>query len=127
MAEEDIYGNKKRYERLVQRLDELAEPPSSPGLRGRRRYFCRNPVNLEYFRRLSRVFEARDTSYVRRNRMLHVLLFACSTTQKALEECGREDVDAMVAESHQRNRTAASKESFLRGLQPLSRIEPSDV
>ena len=27
MAEDDIYGNKRRYERYVSRLDELSNPP----------------------------------------------------------------------------------------------------
>lgn len=116
MAEEDIYGNKRKYERMVSSLDGLVEPPVQSKARGRRKYHCRNPRNIEYFRRLHLILESRDTSYIRRLRLLGALLFVTAATDKDLAECGREDVDSIVAKGHAVNHTAESKETFLKSM-----------
>lgn len=116
MAEEDIYKNKRNYQRIVGNFEQLVLPPPGLELRGKRRYYCRNPKNIEYFRRLHRLFESRDMSYVARKRYLHTLLFLTFVTKKDLSQCGRDDIDEMVARGHQVNRTTASKETLLRGI-----------
>jgi len=121
MAEEDIYGNKRRYERTMGDLDLLASPPARSPRRGQRRYYCQNRANLRHFEKLHMAFESRDTSYVRRNRVLHVLLFLSSHTDRDLATCGREDIDRLVAQGHKVNRAPASKEDFLKSVKYLWR------
>jgi len=119
MADEDIYGSKRRYERKMQNLEELTQPPPNPARRGQRRYYCRNPVNLKYFEALHRIFASRDTSYVRRNRVLDVLLFVVSSTDKDLATCERNDIDETIGLAHQVNRAPSSKEDFLKSVKFL--------
>ena len=116
MAEEDIYGNKRRYERMVANIDALALPVTSHGVRGRRKYHCKNPDNLQYFHRLHRIFESRDTSFTRRGRLLGILLFLTAATDKNLADCDREDVNEMVAKAHTVNHSSESKETFFKAM-----------
>ncbi len=70
MAEDDIYGNKGKYERFLERLPQLAEPVTANlEQRGKRRYYSKNPDNLGYFEVMHRTFEAEDNSYIRRLRV----------------------------------------------------------
>lgn len=69
MAEDDIYGNKRRYEDFVKNLDKLATKST------RRKYHCKNKANLKYFKKLIRSFEVNDTSYIRRLSLLHTMKF----------------------------------------------------
>ncbi len=116
MAEEDIYKNKRAYLRTIDTLDELLLEPSAPpqSARGRRKYFCRNRSNLAYFRALHQRFESRDTSYVRRNKVLQTLLFITHCTDKGLADCSRDDVDAFVGRAHAALRSPNSKRDFLK-------------
>ena len=60
MAEDDIYGNKERYERELAHLTELCQKPKK-----QRKYYCKNPENLVYFKQLITYFELKDLSYIR--------------------------------------------------------------
>jgi integrase len=75
MAEDDIYGNKSRYERFVKNLDKVLEKPKESKLIGRRKYYCKNKDNIKYFKKLMRSFEVDDLSYIRRLRLLYVMKF----------------------------------------------------
>lgn len=116
MAEEDIYGSKRRYERIAQNFDELLVPPEKSLQRGRRRYFCRNRENLGYFTELHRIFERLDLSYVARLRRLHVFLFATWASRIDLATCEREQIDEIVARAHKVNVAPRSKECFIKNL-----------
>ncbi len=90
MAEDDIYGNKKRYEKFVTSLDELTTLPKEKNKKGgTRKYYCKNPKNILYFKKLHKIFESRDTSYIRRFRVFRTLLMIAHATNKDFLECER--------------------------------------
>lgn len=100
MAEEDIYGNKRRYEFLVSRLDDLALPPDERKKTWKHmkygRYWVKNRENLKYFRRLIDMMEVDDLSYIRRRRNVEWMNIICHSTEKDLNDCDREDIDKIV-------------------------------
>ena len=51
MAEDDIYGSKKKYERFKINLDLFLVSPAE--LDRKKKYYCKNKVNLNYFKKLS--------------------------------------------------------------------------
>ena len=117
MAEEDIYGSKRKYLRFLGNLDGLLIPaPVTTAKRGRRLYHCRNRENLQCFRELHRIFESRDLSYIRRNRLFDTLRFVTFVTEKNLAECERRDIDEIAARGHKVNNSAQAKESFIKNL-----------
>lgn len=124
MAEEDIYGNKARYERFLARLDALAQPPgsASDGRRGVARYWCRNPENLACFRALAQSLAARDSSYARRHRIMQSLRLICDATTRSLRDCDRADVDAIMARAHERLRSPKSKETFIADIKHIFKL-----
>ena len=97
-------------------------PPAASSRRGMRRYYCRNPINLQYFPKLHRYFEAHDSSYIRRVRKLQVLLFVTTYIDKDLALSDRDDIDLVVAKGHSVNRTCSSKEDFLRSVKWLWKV-----
>jgi len=115
MEEDDIYGSKEKYEKFKTNLSTLCFEPSQVGRSEHncRKYYCQNPLNLQYFRRLFVHFEARDISYIRRNRLLQSMRFICHLTSKDLADCTRDDINHMVAAMHQVYRTPRSKQTFL--------------
>ena len=68
MAEDDIYGNKAKYELFRDNFEFWLSPKGrSKGKRGKeRKYICLNSKNFGYFRKLMTNFESRDISYIRR-------------------------------------------------------------
>ena len=119
MAEEDIYKNRKKYERFMGSLDQFLIP--APGLkgRGRRLYHCRNPQNIQYFKKLHRHFETRDLSYISRCRLFDTLRFITFVTEKDIAICGRNDIDEIVARSHKVNHSSNGKETFIKNLKRI--------
>ena len=97
MAENDIYNNKKKYEQFKANLDQLLEKPSK---NSKRKYFCRNPVNLQYFETLFLVFEAKDVSYIRRVRLLQTLKLITYATETDLACATRVDINRIVSLMH---------------------------
>jgi len=125
MAKDDIYGNKRRYERYIAELEELAEPAQlvKSGRRGHvRKYYCKNPRNLNYFLRLHDLFESRDTSFVRRLRLFCTLLFVVHMTELDLKELRRKDIDRILKGAHKVNKTIESKKTFVWNLKYLWKV-----
>lgn len=117
MAEDDIYGNKARYEGFIARLQSLTLDPQlrmRDGRGKRGKYRCRNPENLKHYRALHSIFQAKDTSYVRRTRLLQSLTFICDHTTKYLPELTREDINEIMASMHDAYKAPKSKETFIR-------------
>lgn len=59
MAEDDIYGNKERYEQFKASPDSMALPLGTVKYHGKRKYFCRNKADLRHF---SSLFEALEST-----------------------------------------------------------------
>ena len=102
MAENDIYNNQKKYERYKDKLKEFVLPPEKRT--GRRswqsKYYCKNPNNLKHFKRLFTILEARDLSYIRRNRITETLRFISHHTNRDLAACNRDEIDKIVSAMH---------------------------
>lgn len=113
MAEDDIYGNKARYERFVQNLDSLILPPENPTVRGSRRYWVKCKQNLRYFRKMDLLFRSRDLSFVRRLRVFRTLIIATHHIEKDLAKASRDDIDDLMGFMHSTYNSPKSKESFI--------------
>lgn len=119
MAEDDIYGSRSRYERFKSNLNALIRPPSD---RRMRRYYCRNPENLEYFRKLFIHFETRDISFIRRMRVLQSMKAISSSVTKNLADCTRDDIDQIMGIMHNKYNTPKSKETFIKDMKHIWKI-----
>src|SRR3989344_3788324 len=110
MAEDDIYGNKARYGQFVEFLDERIVSEEEWRTRKTRKHSYRiaNPANLAHFKRLAKVFEANDLSYIHRLRQFQHLLVAAHCCEKEFKDCTRDDVNEMVAFMHSRYASAKS-------------------
>lgn len=113
MAEDDIYGSKARYEKFKANLSSFL---SFSNNNRRRRYICKNPTNINYFKGLFTYFEARDLSYIRRLRVLQSMKFICSNTSKDLKECTRDDINEVMAQMHSAYNRPRSKETFIKDI-----------
>jgi integrase len=122
MAEDDIYGNKGRYERIVQNIESWLEKPSKHKGRGKRKYYIRCKDNLKYFYKLFNSFDRRDLSYARRNRVISVFLFMNSIPNKDLRDCTRDDINQMVTIMHTVNKTVSSKKDFIKDIKCVWRV-----
>jgi len=124
MAEDDIYGSKIKYERYKENLELFLVPPSErnhkKGNQGK--YYCKNPVNLEYFKTLFRHFEAKDLSYIRRVRMVQIMQLICYFVTKDLADCNRDDINQMMAKVHEIYRSPSSKETFISHLKVIFKV-----
>lgn len=90
MAENDIYDNKLRYERFVNNLNRLVEKPKN---NLKRKYYCKNKENLEYYNKLIRYFKVNDLSYIRRLSLLNRMKFLTHYI-----ECDLKDVNGIDRE-----------------------------
>lgn len=118
MAEDDIYGSKKKYEHIKENLSSLSVEPSQRrhGRGGAGKYYCKNPVNLEYFKKLFEHFEAKDISYIRRVRLIQSMRLICHLATKDLADCTRDDVNLIAGAMHTVYKTPKSKETFVRDI-----------
>lgn len=97
------------------------ERPKAPkGYKGK--YYCKHQGNLEYFRALHKIFEARDTSYIRRVRLFQVLRMISFLTEKNLRECDRDDINEMVAYSNSVQKSPKSKRDFIKNTKFLWKL-----
>lgn len=119
MAEDDIYGNKKRYENFVADFRNII---ANAGNDRRSKYACKHKPNLEYFVKLFNHFGARDLSFIRRLRIIQCVKFACHFFDKDFAECSRDDMDALMSAMHQVYNTPKSKETFIRELKLVWKI-----
>lgn len=94
MAQDDIYGNKGRYERFVNNLEDVLQKPQ--GSDRRKKYYCKNRANLKYFRLLIRRFEVDDLSYIRRLRLLYTLKFLTYHIAADLKDVNGNDRDNLI-------------------------------
>lgn len=117
MAEDDMYGNKAKYERIIANLESFVQKPSGTG-----KYCCKSPKNLKYFEQLIQHFEMQDLSFIRRLRVLQVLKLITSVVEKDLVECDRDDINKVVAFSHTTHLTAESKRDFIKDLKRIWRV-----
>ncbi|MBT4605321.1 site-specific integrase [archaeon] len=123
MAEEDIYKNKKRYERVMSEIDSwLIEPKNYKGMRGRRKYYIKNKVNLNYFYTLAKLLETKDLSYARRRRLQSVLLTTSYVLNINLKDATRDDINEVMAFMHTVYKTVISKQDFIKDLKCLWRM-----
>lgn len=115
MADNDIYNSKFKYERFLSNLNVFAEKPpeSSSGVKGRRKYYCKNRENLLYFRKLDTKFSAKDLSYPRRLRLFNTLKIITYISEKLLLDCNRDDIDEIVAFMHTVNKSIKTKQDFI--------------
>jgi len=117
MAEDDIYGNKARYAREIKGIEKLVTKPT-----GKRRYYCKNKVNLQYFYKLLDHFEMRDLSFIRRIRLMHILKICTHVANKDLQECDRPEINSIVAFSHKTHKTLISKKDFIKDIKCIWRV-----
>ncbi|MFH1409806.1 MAG: tyrosine-type recombinase/integrase [Nanoarchaeota archaeon] len=121
MADNDIYNSKPKYEYIRDHLDDYAKPPR-PGFEGKgrnRRFWIKNPANVQYIRKFlgtatwKGLFDARDTSYIRRLRLFRTMLMAGHFIQKDFKDAEREDVDQIVGFANDHNRSPKTKRDFI--------------
>jgi len=67
-------------------------------------------------------FEAKDLSYVRRNRLLGTMRLICFATERNLKDLDREDIDKIVIYMHTVYKSPKSKSDFIRDLKYLWKI-----
>ena len=118
MAEDDIYGSRRAYEKLVASIPTMADPI----LKGKQIYYCKNPKNLEYFKKLLVYFEVKDISYIRRGRVIKEMALITHATEKDLKECSRDEVNEVVAFMHTRYKAVESKKEFVKNIKVIWKI-----
>ena len=78
---------------------------------------------MSYFEKLFDVYEARDLSYVRRNRLNMTFRLILGATEKYLAEisknCDRDEVNKIVAFMHNNYKSPKSKSDFMRDIRYL--------
>lgn len=120
MTQNDIYNSKARYENFKANLKNFLEPPTADD--ARKAYYCKNAANLKYFNRLFEHFEARDSSYIRRLRLLMTMRLTCFATQKDLKTLDRRGVDEVIAYMNTRYDSPKTKSDFIRDIKYLWKI-----
>jgi integrase len=120
MAEDDIYGNKNKYESFKNNLNFLLV--RNQRKKGNRKYYCKNQNNLKYFRKLFTHFDAKDLSFIRRMRILQTMKFIVFSTTKDLAVCNRNDINKIMALMHNTYNSPASKETFIIDMKFLWKI-----
>jgi integrase len=115
MAEDDIYGSRKKYERFKENLNAFLQPPKEKE-KNRKKYYCKNEDNLQYFRQLFTCFAARDMSFIRRLRVLQTMRFIVNAMTKDLVECKRDDINQLMAFMHDTYNSPGSKQTFIKDL-----------
>ncbi len=119
MAENDIYNNKERYENFKKNLANITIEPRK---KSKGKYYCKNSRNIKHFEKLFNIFEAKDTSYVRRCRLLQTLKVVTYATEKELSECNREDTGKIIAFMHGNCKSPKSKQDFIRDIKYMWRM-----
>jgi len=113
MAENDIYDSKRKYENFLASLEDFLIEPQNSGLRGKRKYYCKNKENIAYFRILDEKFSARDLSYVRRLRLFSSLKLIVFSIEKNLKEATRDDIDQVMRYMHTVYKSVKTKKDFI--------------
>jgi integrase len=119
MVENDIYNNKQKYESFKRNLSKLTIKSDKLSPNKKQIFYCKNPANIEYYRKLCEYFETRDLSYIRRMRVIGSLKLITYATEIDLKECDRDDVNKIVTFMHTRYKSPKSKGDFIRDLKYL--------
>ena len=123
MADNDIYDNKKKYESFKQKLSQFVlKPEERTDTTKKGKYYCNNKDNLVYFEHLFKSFEAKDISYVRRNRLLGTMRLICYATDKNLKDLDREDINSIVTFMHSVYNSPKSKSDFVIDIKHMWKI-----
>lgn len=120
MPQNDIYNSEKKYSDFKDNIGDFLNPPKSGDYR--KKYYCQNKQNLTYFKRLFAYFEARDSSYIRRLRLLMSMKLICHVAKKDLKTFDRPEIDKIVAFMHTQYKSPKSKSDFLRDIKQLWKI-----
>ncbi|MEW5911315.1 MAG: tyrosine-type recombinase/integrase [Thermodesulfobacteriota bacterium] len=116
MAENDIYNSEKRYSEFKENLDELLKKPKASS---KRKYYCRNPANLKYYKKLFLLFETKDISYIRRMRLFQTLKLITYSTEHDLAGCQRPEINKIVSFMHSVYKSPKSKSDFIKDIRHL--------
>lgn len=124
MAENDIYNNEGKYLNFKQNLAIFSQKPSERAYKDkfRSKYYCKNKANLNHFKALFKRFEAKDLSYIRRNRLLGSMKLICHASEKNLKDLKREDIDQIVAFMHTAYKSPKSKSDFIKDIKYLWKL-----
>jgi len=97
MAQEDIYGNKLAYEKFINKYIIQKEILKKPKIKdNKRKYYCKFPDNLKYFKELQKKFEIDDLSYIRRRGVFSLLKRLTHLIEKDLKDAGEEERDTVI-------------------------------
>jgi integrase len=119
MPEDDIYHNESKYKNFLKNMiegKELLKKPSERKLhrsQNHSKYWCKNKANLKYFLKLNEKLEAKNISYIRRNKLFLALKVITYVMDKDLKDCDRDEVDRIMAFMHTRYKTVKSKRDFI--------------
>jgi len=124
MPENDIYNNKRNYERFLESLELFLIPPEKRTDKDSHKalYYCKNKANLKYFKKLAEKFNVKDLSYIRRRRLLNTLRLICHATKKDIAKCDRDDIDKITAFMHTRYHSPKTKIDFFRDTKYIWKI-----
>ena len=123
MADDDIYGSKARYERFLASLSSrTSKVPLSQGRGRSAKYYCKNPENIKYFRKLESIFKARDVSFVRRIRIMQSLMLLSYVLECDFSKATRDDFDRAVGHMHEVYASPKSKVTFIQDIKYLWRF-----
>lgn len=120
MAENDIYNSQKKYERFKVNYNAFDIKPDSSDKK--RKYYCKNKINLKFFETLFTHFEATDISYARRNRLLNTFKVILFLTEKELSECNRDDINKILAYTNNTFNSPKSRSDFIKDLKHMWKI-----
>lgn len=116
MADDDIYGNQRHYNRFKESIKDLHKPAKH------RHYHCKNPNNITYFYKLCSYLESKDLSYVLRLRLMQTLKLVTFVVDKDLKRLERDDINEVMAYAHTRYNTVSSKKTFVKHLKYIWKI-----
>lgn len=126
MVEDDIYKNKGKYERRVLGYKEFGLLPEERKRNKNRtvmpKYYCKNPVNLQYFPRLFSFFDSKDLSYTRRNRLLDDFEAICYYSEKDLSTLEPEDIDVIVGSVFKTYKSPDSQVPFIHNIKRIWKV-----
>lgn len=121
MVENDIYNNKQKYESFKRTLSKLTIKSDKLSPNKKQIFYCKNPANIEYYKKLFEYFETKDLSYIRRMRVIGSFKLVTYATEMDLKECDRADINKIVTFMHTRYKSPKSKGDFIRDLKYLWR------
>lgn len=125
MPENDIYNSKGKYEDFVNNgVKQYLLKPEERNYKKNNKafYYCKNKINLKYFYKLFESFDARDISYIRRNRVLCTFRLICHVVKKDLKDLDRHEIDEIVTHMHQTHNSLESKKDFFKNIKRVWKV-----